>query len=123
MGHRGKEAKLSIKVVEIKRMQLPELNDDFAKEMDAENLDDLKQKITAEIKESKEQQLNSKVEHDLIHQLGESTKIDLPEKFLQKQVDASIEEQKKKLERDGKSEKEIDAEKIRPDVVHQLREI
>jgi len=125
--HRGKEAKLSVKVVEIKRMQLPELDDEFAKEMDAEGVDDLKEKITAEIKQSKEQQLNSKIEHDLIHQLGESTKIDLPESFLQKQVDASIEEQKKKLERDGKSEeeieKEIDADKIRHDVVHQLREI
>ncbi|WP_372364640.1 trigger factor [Candidatus Uabimicrobium sp. HlEnr_7] len=131
--HRGKKSKLTIKIVEIKRMQLPELNDEFAKEMDTESVDDLKEKITNEIKGNKEQQLNSKIEHDLIHQLGESTKIEIPEAFLQKQVDAAIEEEKRKLSREeDKSEEnksdedaaqEIDEEKIRHDAIHQLREI
>ena len=43
---RGKDAKLKLTVKEIKRMAMPEMNDDFAKTLGYESLDDLNAQFT-----------------------------------------------------------------------------
>jgi len=51
----GKEIGYSIKIVTIKEKKLPDINDDFAKELgDFKSLKDLKEKIKSELKLSKE---------------------------------------------------------------------
>lgn len=49
---RGKEATFTINVKEIKRRQLPELNDDFAKQVGAENVDALRERVTTQLREN-----------------------------------------------------------------------
>ncbi len=53
---RGKEAEFTINVKEVKRRSLPELNEDFAKQVGAENVDGLKDRI-------KKQLADNSIEH------------------------------------------------------------
>ncbi|MBJ6749295.1 trigger factor [Geomonas anaerohicana] len=95
----GKPADFEITVKEIKVKELPELNDDFAKEFgeEFETLDLLKAKL-AEINQAQEE---SRINHDLrenvFKALIEKNPVEVPEALVDRQVTMMLENTKQRL--------------------------
>ena len=94
----GKEVQFALKLHEIKKKELPELNDDFVKDLNKENIktvDELKASIKAEIEKTKEQSEKNRLADELIEQLTDKVEIDIPEAM----VDAAVKDELKDFER------------------------
>ncbi len=79
----GKEATFKVKLHEIKAKELPELDDEFAKDVDeeAETLEELKANIKNRLTEEKKNEAEQKLKNDLVEKATENAEIDLPEIF------------------------------------------
>ncbi|MDX2225848.1 MAG: trigger factor [Verrucomicrobiae bacterium] len=82
----GQEAVYQVELVGIKSRQLPELNDDFAKEiLPGKSLADLKDLIRKDMVKQKEMNAENKVKDELVKQLLESVKFELPETLFEQE--------------------------------------
>ncbi|WP_076462165.1 trigger factor [Limosilactobacillus caccae] len=81
----GKDAIFKVKIHEIKEKQLPELDDDFAKDVDedVDTLDELKAKTKKQLQEDKENQAKAAIEDAAINKAVENAEIqDIPQAML-----------------------------------------
>lgn len=87
----GKSVEFNVIVKEVKQKVVPEVNDDFAKEVGGfENLESLKNLLRERIKEVKKQQAEVEFENQILKSYVEKTEIDVPEKLVEKEVDQMI---------------------------------
>ena len=80
----GKEAVFNVKVHEVKSKELPEMDDEFAKDVDedVETLDELKEKTRKQLEEGRENAANEAVEDEAIRKAVENAEIpEIPEPF------------------------------------------
>ncbi|MDD6432347.1 MAG: trigger factor [Lactobacillaceae bacterium] len=81
----GKEATFKVKIHEIKEKQLPELDDDFAKDVDedVDTLDELKDKTKKQLQEDKDNQAKAAIEDAAIEKAVANAEIqDIPQAML-----------------------------------------
>ncbi|WP_267201356.1 trigger factor [Limosilactobacillus kribbianus] len=81
----GKDAIFKVKVHEIKEKQLPELDDDFAKDVDedVDTLDELKDKTKKQLQEDKDNQAKATIEDAAIEKAVANAEIqDIPQSML-----------------------------------------
>src|SRR5690606_30748968 len=73
----GKEATFKVKIHEIKVKELPELDDEFAKDVDdeAETLEDLKAKKREELESQKKQTAENAVREELINKVTDNAEV------------------------------------------------
>ncbi|GGE18206.1 trigger factor [Marinithermofilum abyssi] len=84
----GKEATFKVKLHEIKRLELPELDDEFAQDVsEFDTLDELKQDIENKLKESKKQEEENYRRNTLVEKAAENAEIDLPEVMIENEID------------------------------------
>ena len=91
----GQEAVFKVKVHEVKAKELPELDDEFAKDVDdeVETLAELKEKIKAQLVASKEEAAETAIEEAAIAQAVENAEIvDLPEVMVHDEVHRGMNE-------------------------------
>ena len=98
----GKEAEFKIKLHEIKAKELPELDDEFVKDVsDKETVEDYKKEIketlTKRLKDEKEAQINN----DLSEKLIELVQGEIPEQMYDNEVNAMIREFDMRLRSQG----------------------
>ena len=87
----GKPATFKVKLLEVREVKLPTLDDSFAKKLapDLKTLDDLKRDIRRELTARGEQEANGKFQNDLITAVANEVKIDrLPEVLVSDQLQA-----------------------------------
>ncbi len=83
----GKEAVFKVRVKEIKRAELPELDDEFAKDVgDFSCIEELEARIASDIRDSKEQKERKRLENELMEKLLEINPFDVPESMLESQI-------------------------------------
>ena len=95
----GKPAEFAVAIKEIKVKDLPELNDDFAKEFgeEFETLDQLKAKL-AEVQQSQEEhRIKGELRERLIKALIEKNDLEVPEALVDRQVTMMLESTKQRL--------------------------
>ncbi|MBY6035292.1 trigger factor [Fictibacillus nanhaiensis] len=99
----GKPAVFKVKIHDIKSKQLPELNDEFAKEAegDAETLEDLKKDLRAKLEESKKQEAENKSRETVIEKASENAEIDIPEAMVNTELDRMVQEFGQRLQMQG----------------------
>ncbi|HJA27221.1 MAG TPA: trigger factor [Candidatus Limosilactobacillus intestinigallinarum] len=81
----GKDADFKVKIHEIKEKQLPELDDDFAKDVDedVDTLDELKDKTKKQLQEDKDNQAKAAIEDAAIEKAVANAEIqDIPQAML-----------------------------------------
>ena len=91
----GKDAVFEVKIHEVKQKELPELNDDFAKDIDddVDTLEELKAKVKDEIKEQKEAAAKNAVQEEAISKAVENAKIgDIPEAMIEDDVQRQMDQ-------------------------------
>ena len=100
----GKDAVFAVKVLEIREKQLPELNDDFAKDAsEFESLKDLKKSIEENLTKAKTEQAEKEAQNKLIDTIVDGVKLDVPSMMVEKQLDYYLEDLSHKLSHQGLS--------------------
>ncbi|EJU22862.1 trigger factor [Peptoanaerobacter stomatis] len=84
----GQKATFDVKINEIKEKQLPELDDEFVKDIsEFDTLDQLKEDIKKTISQRKEKDATREFENDIIEQIVKNSKIDLPQEMIDTEAD------------------------------------
>ena len=99
---KGKEAVFKTKLHEIKTRELPELDDEFAKDVsEFDTLDELKADIRAKLQEKREKLAEDDVENQLIDQLIEGLKAEIPEAMFERRIDDNVRDFDSRLRSQG----------------------
>ncbi|WWL93323.1 trigger factor [Pediococcus acidilactici] len=109
----GKEALFKVKIHEIKTKELPELDDEFAKDVDedVDSLEELKAKTKDQIKERKIQAADEAKESEAIQAAVDNAEIkEIPEAMLREDVDRQVNQYLANMQQQG----------ISPDMYFQL---
>lgn len=109
----GKEAVFKVTVHEVKAKELPELDDEFAKDVDdsVESLDELKEKFRKELTEAKEAAAEEAKDEEAIRLAVENAEIvELPHVMVHDEVHRSMDEFLNNMQRQG----------ISPEMYYQL---
>ncbi|MEO1770880.1 trigger factor [Candidatus Enterococcus ferrettii] len=109
----GKEAVFKVKIHEVKAKELPELDDEFAKDIDdeVESLDELKEKYRKELLDQREQAAKEAKDEAAIKQAVDNAEItDLPHVMIHDEVHRSMDEFLNNMQRQG----------ISPEMYYQL---
>ena len=99
----GKEAVFKCKIHEIKKKELPELDDEFAKDVDeeVETLDEFKEKLTKQISEKKAEDAKREFENALIQQVIDNMEAEVPECMNTQKVDELVQDYGYRLQMQG----------------------
>ncbi|MDR2351132.1 MAG: trigger factor [Endomicrobium sp.] len=108
----GKTIMFRININEIKEKELPELNNDFAKDMGAENLEDLKMKVKETIEAKEIRRQNMDVEKQIIDYLLEKNKFDVPQSLVEQQKKTLVERMKSYMQNQGASKEYIEKQLV-----------
>ncbi len=99
---KGKAAVFACKVNEVKETEVPELDDEFAKDVsEFDTLADLKKDIRKKIKTQKEAQSNSELDNALIDALLEQTEMDVPAAMVEEKINGMVAEFEQRLAGSG----------------------
>ena len=89
----GTDATFKIKLHEVQYKELPELDDDFAKDVsEYDTLDELKDSIRKNIAANHEKQADQKVENDLIDQIVAGMKADIPDAMIDSRIEELVQD-------------------------------
>ncbi|NLJ75264.1 MAG: trigger factor [Firmicutes bacterium] len=84
----GKEATFKVTVKELKEKLLPELDDEFAKDIsDKETLDELKALIRKNLEDDATRRTAAKLENILLQQIAESSQVEIPQSMIEHQAE------------------------------------
>ena len=100
----GKEVVFKVKVNEIKTRVLPELSDDFAKEVDrkdVETLEQLRSSLSAELLSAKEKAVADEAENELLTKVVDGSEIDIPDIMIEDELNRTYEEFVNRLAQQG----------------------
>jgi trigger factor len=98
----GKEALFKCKIHELKSKELPELDDEFAKDVsEFDTLDELKKDISDKIAENKNAQADGEVENALIQQIVEGMTVEVPDCMVEQRIDENIRDFENRLRYQG----------------------
>lgn len=99
----GKEATFNVKIHEIKSKELPELDDDFAQDVDeeAETLEELREKTKKDLEESKKQAAENEKRETLIEKASENAEVEIPDVMVETELDQMMREFEQRLQMQG----------------------
>lgn len=101
---KGKAAVFAVTVHEVKTKELPELIDEFVKELNisgVETVQQLKEKRASELKVTKEREARHSYMHKLIDKIAENSTIDLPHEIIDSQVESMRKDMLNRLSQSG----------------------
>lgn len=99
----GKPAVFKVKIHEIKAKELPELNDEFAKDVDeeVETLAELTEKTKKRLEEAKENEADAKLREELVVKAAENVEADIPQAMIDTELDRMMKEFEQRLQMQG----------------------
>ncbi len=108
--YRGKEATLKIKIKDVKEESLPELNDEWAKKLDYDDMEELREETGKVLEKQKQHAAEAKLAEQVREQLIAGTDFDLPEDLVKSQVEAYFHRRRIEMERHGMETAEVEKE-------------
>ncbi|MFB5662902.1 trigger factor [Alteribacillus sp. HJP-4] len=99
----GKEAVFKTKIHDVKRKELPELDDEFAKdtEQEVETLEELKQKLEDKLKHDKDHAKEHHERDTVVEKASENAEVDIPEAMIATETDRMMQEFSQRLQAQG----------------------
>ena len=101
---KGKDATFECLIHEVKEKKLPELNDEFVKELKIEGVDSVeafRAKKEQDLKVQKENEARREYMAKLVETIAKNSKIDLAEEIIENQVQSRKEDMVKRIEQSG----------------------
>lgn len=100
----GKDATFKVKLHEIKKKELPELDDEFAKDVsEFDTLEELKNSIKEKIQTENDSRAKYETEESAIKAVCENTTIDIPSAMIDNEIENMIQDVKTRLSYQGLS--------------------
>jgi trigger factor len=98
----GRTVKFKATVKAVRRKELPEANDEFAKDLgDYQTLDDLKDAVRKQIMREKEYRAQEEAKHQLIDKLVDANDFAVPNAYVDRQIEMNLETQLRSLAAQG----------------------
>ena len=98
----GKDAVFKCKIHEIKSKELPELDDEFAKDVsEFDTLDELKADIKKQMNERKAEEAKNDLENQLIEQVIDNMECEVPQCMFDKRADEMVQDYAYRLQMQG----------------------
>ncbi len=99
----GKPAVFKTTVHEIKGKELPELDDEFAKDVDdeVETLDALKEKIKTRLEDSKKHEAEHHLRDSVVEQAAANAEVEIPEVMIENETNRMLQEFEQRLSQQG----------------------
>ncbi len=99
----GKPVTFKVTIHEVKAQELPELTDEFAKEMDEEvsSLDELKTKIRTRLENTRKQEADASMRDELVEAATKNATVDLPEVMVENEVERMVQEFTQRIQSQG----------------------
>ena len=113
----GRTVKFRAHVKQVRRKELPELNDEFAKDLgDFQTLDEFKDTVRKTIFREREYQAQDAAKHQLLDKLVDAHEFPVPEAYVDRQIEMNVENQLRQLAAQG-----VDPRQLKLDW-HKLKE-
>ena len=119
----GKDARFEVEINSISRKELPEIDDEFAKDIsEFETLEDYKADIKEKIRDRKKEAANTERENKIVDAAVEAATMDIPEAMIEEQVQQMTDEFAQRLSYQGLSMEQylmfsgMDAQKFADDL-------
>lgn len=112
----GRTVKFRAKVKAVRRRELPELNDEFAKDLgDFQTLEELKSTIHKNILREREHRAQEDAKHQLLDKLVDAHDFPVPDAYVDRQIQINVENQLRQLVAQGMDTKDLklDWQKVR----------
>ena len=112
----GRTVRFKATVTAVRRKELPELNDDFAKDLgDYQTLDELKDSIRKSILHDREHRAQDDTKHQIIEKLVDTNPFAVPEAYVDRQIETTLNKQLHQLASQGIDPRtlKLDWQKIR----------
>lgn len=99
----GKEAVFKCKVHKVEETILPEIDDEFAKDVSdtCETLDDLKKEISERMKKERQEAADHAFEEKVLDAVIENMKADIPQAMIESQIDSIVQDFSYRLQMQG----------------------
>ncbi len=99
---KGKEAVFKVKLHEIKKKELPEINDDFAKDAsEYETLEELKNSIKEKLEEDNKARAKYETEEEAIKAVCKEAEVDIPSGMIETELDNMVKDIETRLSYQG----------------------
>ena len=99
---KGKDATFKVKLHEIKKKELPELNDDFAKDAsEFDTLDELKASIKEKLEEENKNKAKYETEDAAIKAVTDSAEVEIPSGMIETEIDNMVKDMEARLSYQG----------------------
>ena len=99
---KGKDAVFAIKLHEIKKKELPEINDEFIKEsVGAESVDAYKKETKERLEKQNADKAERELEDEMIKKITETTDVEIPDAMIENQIDRMVQEMEYRLSYQG----------------------
>lgn len=98
-GVRGKRAHIRAEVLSVSRLELPPLDDDFAKRHGFESLEELREKARKALEKEYEGQAEEEVAEELLKEVVEGSELQLPRPLVERVTELMLAEFRKLLEK------------------------
>jgi len=97
----GKTAGLSVTLLDIKTRTIPELDDEFAKDLEFEGLEALREKVRGDLRDHLEESSEVKIRREAAEVLIAATPMELPPGLVNQQVEMLVQEQRRQMGRNA----------------------
>lgn len=101
---KGAPVVFHVKVNEVKRKVLPELNDDFAQDVnvkDVNTVDELKAFVRKRLEDTRKNEAENKADSELMDQLAEKVEADIPDVMVENEIQQNIQQLQQQLSQYG----------------------
>lgn len=89
----GKSAVFKVRVNEIKKKELPVVDDEFAKDVsEFETLKELKQDLKEKLLEREERKIKNEIEDNIIEKVSKNSTVEIPRVMVEKQIDSILQD-------------------------------
>lgn len=117
----GKKAQLKLAIKDVKKGNLPQLDDEFAKDIGFDSLDDLKEHLRQEVLRLKKSEVARIQKAEIINKLLETHEFDIPETLLEGEIAMLASSYKDKAENKPDEDSKRLNEEVRAEAVRNLK--
>lgn len=104
---RGETVHATFKVLDVKRMEVPELTEEFLERIGAENVDELRDQIRGMLERQVKYEQRQATREQVMEKITDSADWDLPEDLVKRQVENALRREILELQQAGFTSKEI----------------
>jgi len=105
----GKTLLFEIEIKDIREKRLPDLNDEFAKDVNFENVEKMKESLKTEIEKEKLNSRKQFISNKIMEMLASNIDIQVPKRLLAKHTEAMLEEAKTRFNTEHFTEEDLKA--------------